>query len=54
MENSEVKPQPQKPKSILDPNFKYIPSAQTDVQATWRKHGWKPVERKEQSHESST
>ena len=42
----------QRPKSILDPNFKYIPSAQTDVQATWRKYGWKPVERKEPSHES--
>lgn len=54
MENSEMKLQEQKPKSILDPNFKYIPSAQTDVQATWRKYGWKPVERKEPSHESST
>jgi hypothetical protein len=28
--------------SILDPNFKYEPSAKTDVQATWRKHGWVP------------
>lgn len=41
---------PQKPyefKSILDPNFKYIPAAQTDVQRTWMKYGWKPPERKE-------
>ena len=37
-----------RPKSILDPNFKYIPSAQTDVQRTWMKYGWKPPERKVQ------
>jgi hypothetical protein len=35
-----------RPKSILDPAFKYIPSASTDVQATWIKFGWKPPERK--------
>jgi len=29
-------------KNILDPKFKYIPSAATDVQRTWRKFGWRP------------
>ena len=27
-----------------DPNFVYVPSASTDVQKTWRKFGWKPLE----------
>lgn len=26
----------------MNPNFKWIPSAATDVEATWRKHGWVP------------
>ena len=41
-----------KPKSILDPAFKYIPSAATDVQATWIKFGWKPPERKKNESNS--
>jgi hypothetical protein len=27
---------------LLDPAFKYISSAATDVQATWRRFGWAP------------
>lgn len=27
---------------LLDPAFKYVSSAATDVQATWRKFGWTP------------
>lgn len=39
-------PRTQKPPvrpSLLDPSFKYTIAAQTDVQATWRKFGWKPL-----------
>jgi hypothetical protein len=34
-----------RPKSILDPAFKYTPSAATDVRATWARFGWKPFVR---------
>ena len=28
---------------ILDPKFKYVCAAATDIQATWRKFGWRPL-----------
>lgn len=28
---------------ILDPKFKYVPCVATDIQATWRKFGWRPT-----------
>jgi len=28
---------------ILDPEFKYVPAAATDIQVTWRKFGWRPL-----------
>ena len=40
-------PPPRAPVSILDPKFVYVPAAKTDITATWRKHGWKPIERKQ-------
>lgn len=29
-------------KKLTDPDFVYVPAAQTDVQKTWRKFGWQP------------
>lgn len=42
-----------RPTNLLDPNFKYVPAAATDVTQTWRKFGWTPIERKEKHYESS-
>lgn len=30
------------PASLLAPNWQYTPANKTDVQRTWRAHGWKP------------
>lgn len=48
-EQTEVRPQ-----SILNPDFKYVPAAATDVTQTWRRFGWKPIERKEKFYEGSS
>lgn len=37
---------PIKPQSILDPKFKYVPAAATDVTQTWKKFGWVPIKEK--------
>jgi hypothetical protein len=29
--------------NLLDPRFKYIPAAATDVAGTWRRFGFRPV-----------
>lgn len=50
-------PAPQKetrPQTILDPNFKYVPAAATDVTQTWRRFGWTPIEKKEKHYESGS
>ena len=28
---------------LLDPRFKYISSAKTDISATWRRYGFRPT-----------
>jgi len=27
----------------MNSNFKYVPAAETNIQATWRKFGWRPL-----------
>ena len=43
-----------RPTSILDPNFKYVPSAATDITQTWRRFGWKPIEKPEKHYVGKT
>ena len=38
---------PCKPSKGLLKGFAYTPAAKTDVQATWRRFGWKPVHEQE-------
>lgn len=38
---------PYKPSKGLLKGFAYTPAAKTDVQATWRRFGWKPVHEQE-------
>jgi hypothetical protein len=43
-----------KPVSLLDPRFKYVPAASTDITATWRRHGFderRNAERRERLHQ---
>ena len=50
-------PKPQseyRPMSLLDPNFKYVPSASTDITQTWKRFGWKPIENRERHYEAKT
>jgi len=35
--------------NILDKNFKYYCAADTDVQRTWRRFGWTPIEKQNES-----
>ncbi len=30
------------PFPLTDRRFNYVPASNTDVQSTWRKHGWAP------------
>jgi hypothetical protein len=39
---------------LLNPEFKYVPAAATDITQTWRKFGWQPIERKEKHYESDS
>ena len=43
-------PQTEVRPSILNKDFKYFNSSNTDVQRTWRRFGWTPVEKRDESH----
>jgi hypothetical protein len=42
-EQTEVRP------SILNKDFRYYNSSDTDVQRTWRRFGWTPLEKRSES-----
>lgn len=57
MVNADVSTQKREPKVpaflLTDPEFVWVPSGKTDVQRTWRKHGWvPPSELKEGKHDA--
>lgn len=45
---------PDMPIGLMNPHFKWVASKDTNVQATWRKHGWIPPSELKAKHESSS
>lgn len=43
----QLRKQEQQPATLFDPNFKYYCAADTDVQRTWKRFGWTPLENRE-------
>jgi len=43
-----------KPQSLLNPDFKYVSAAATDITQTWRRFGWKPIEKRGRNYEGGT
>jgi len=43
---------PDLPIGLTNPHFRWVASKDTDVQATWRKHGWVPPTEQKAKHES--
>ena len=42
-------PQTEVRPSILSKDFRYYPAADTDVQRTWKRFGWTPMEKRDES-----
>lgn len=45
---------PDMPVGLANPHFKWVAAKDTNVQATWRKHGWVPPTEQKAKHESSS